>query len=71
MCVKQPAYITPDINGGVDDHGHKSQPVQSLITCKMKCGNEAPLWPYPTGLVNLSDTTFNFLPVSYQYVTFK
>ena len=71
MCVKRPVDIISDINGGLGEQGNKPERVQSLITCKMICGNKANLWPYPTGSVNLSDSTFNFLPVSYLYVTCK
>ena len=51
---------------GKDESEHTPQYNQSLITCRMTCGEIANLWPYPTGTVNLSDTTFNFLPVSHK-----
>ena len=50
-----------DVNGE-----EASEKCQSLISCKMKCGERDKsnlLWPHPTGNVNLSETTFNFLPV--------
>ena len=63
-CIKKLAYLADQSDEGREGSEHIPQYNQSLITCKMTCGEKANLWPYPTGTVNLSDTTFNFLPVS-------
>ena len=65
-CVKRRAYLAHQSDEDNQVSEHMAQYNQSLITCKMTCGEKANLWPYPTGTVNLSDTTFNFLPVSHR-----
>ena len=61
-CVKQLAHLVSSGNEG--NQGSENKHNQSLTTCKMLCGEKASLWPYPTGIVDLSNTTFNFLPVN-------
>ena len=68
-CVKRLVLNSeaPDHENNYNNDGKDSEKCQSLITCKMKCGardESNVLWPRPTGKVNVSETTFNFLPVS-------
>ena len=62
-CVRRPSASVFQANDSFVDSDREFAGIQGLSTCKMTCGEKANLWPYPTGLVNLSDTTFNFLPV--------
>lgn len=38
--------------------------LQSLMTCNMLCSRQAPLWPHPTGSLNLADSV---VPVRAEY----
>ena len=68
-CVKQLAQLVSSGNEGNQSPKNKNN--QSLTTCKMLCGEKASLWPYPTGQVDLSNTTFNFLPVNFWPLFYK
>ena len=67
-CVKHLVLDSesPDNGNNYSNNEKDSGKCQSLIACKMKCGARDKsnlLWPSPTGKVNVSATTFNFLPV--------
>ena len=62
-CTRRPSASVIQANDSLEGTDSEFAGIQGLSTCKMTCGGRANLWPYPTGLVNLSDTTFNFLPV--------
>ena len=62
-CARWPSASVIQANDSLEGTDSEFAGIQGLSTCKMTCGEKANLWPYPTGSVNLSDTTFNFLPV--------
>ena len=62
-CVRRASASVFEADDSLVGSDRELAGIRGLSTCKMTCGEKANLWPHPTGLVNLSDTTFNFLPV--------